>query len=107
MKYVIDGTKESAGHDNSKPWYLLGIVSFGACGKGNPGIFTRCEIVIQHLNVSTSFIPPGWRVSYHGSRRISVTKSSAFISRRMTKICIYFDIDTNMDLSKTSNLQSI
>ena len=49
MKYVIEGTKESAGHDNSKPWYLLGIVSFGTCGKGNPGIFTRWEIVFHHL----------------------------------------------------------
>ena len=55
MKYVIDGTKESAGHDNSKPWYLLGIVSFGTCGKGNPGIFTRWEIVLNHLIFSTSF----------------------------------------------------
>ena len=49
MKYVIDGTKESAGYDHSKPWYLLGIVSFGTCGKGNPGIFTRWEIVIHRL----------------------------------------------------------
>ena len=49
MKYVIDGTKESAGYDHSKPWYLLGIVSFGTCGKGNPGIFTRWEIVINRL----------------------------------------------------------
>ena len=55
MKYVIEGTKESAGHDNSKPWYLLGIVSFGTCGKGNPGIFTRWEIVLNHLIFSTSF----------------------------------------------------
>ena len=49
MKYVIDGTKESARYDHSKPWYLLGIVSFGTCGKGNPGIFTRWEVGIPHL----------------------------------------------------------
>ena len=52
MKYVIEGTKESAGHDHSKPWYLLGVVSFGTCGKGNPGIFTRWEVVIHHLTIT-------------------------------------------------------
>ena len=49
MKHVIEGTKESAGHDNSKPWYLVGIVSFGTCGNANPGIFTRWEIFIHRL----------------------------------------------------------
>ena len=24
-----------------RPWYLLGIVSFGTCGASNPGMFTR------------------------------------------------------------------
>ena len=76
MKYVIDGTKESARYDHSKPWYLLGIVSFGTCGKGNPGIFTRWE-VIRPLD---KFHSPGWRASYHGSKRLSVTENSALSS---------------------------
>ena len=43
MRYIIDGQKKSAYFDNSKPWYLLGIVSFGTktCGIGNPAIYTR------------------------------------------------------------------
>ena len=43
MRYIIEGQKKSAYHDNSKPWYLLGIVSFGTktCGTGNPSIYTR------------------------------------------------------------------
>ena len=27
--------------DSHRPWYLLGIVSFGTCGASNPGMFTR------------------------------------------------------------------
>ena len=80
MKHVIEGTKESAGHDNSKPWYLVGIVSFGTCGKANPGIFTRWEIVIQHLTRPFNmFYTPGWRVLFHGSRRLLVTKTFTLI----------------------------
>ena len=30
--------------DSHRPWYLLGIVSFGTCGASNPGMFTRLEI---------------------------------------------------------------
>ena len=41
MKYVVEGTKQSAYFDNTKSWYLLGIVSFGECGDGKPGIFTN------------------------------------------------------------------
>ena len=41
MRYVIEGQKKSAYYDNSKPWYLLGIVSFGTCGLDNPGMYTR------------------------------------------------------------------
>jgi len=54
MKSVIDGTKESAGFDHSKPWYLLGIVSFGTCGRGNPGIFTRLESFIPWIQKTIS-----------------------------------------------------
>jgi len=54
MKHVIEGTKESAGHDNSKPWYLVGIVSFGTCGKANPGIFTRVESFIPWIQKTIS-----------------------------------------------------
>ena len=43
MRYIIADQKKSAYHDNSKPWYLLGIVSFGSkrCGVGYPAIYTR------------------------------------------------------------------
>ena len=41
MKYIVNGTKRSSEDNNRKPWYLLGIVSFGACGLGKPGIYTR------------------------------------------------------------------
>ena len=43
MRYIIDGQNKSSIFDNSKPWYLLGIVSFGTktCGAGNPAIYTR------------------------------------------------------------------
>ena len=42
MQYVRDGKNTSASVDhNSKPWYLLGIVSFGTCGEDDPTIFTR------------------------------------------------------------------
>ena len=30
--------------DSHRPWYLLGIVSFGTCGASNPGMFTRLRI---------------------------------------------------------------
>ena len=45
MRYIIDGQKKSAYFDNSKPWYLLGIVSFGTktCFSGNSEIYTRWE----------------------------------------------------------------
>ena len=84
MKHVIEGTKESAGHDNSKPWYLVGIVSFGTCGKANPGIFTRWEIVIQHpTKPFNMFYTPGWRVSFHGSRRLLVTKTFEILEKNL------------------------
>ena len=41
MKYIVNGTKKSSEDDNSKPWYLLGIVSFGTCGLDRPGMYTR------------------------------------------------------------------
>ena len=43
MRYIIEGQRRSAYFDNSKPWYLLGIVSFGTriCGAGVPAIYTR------------------------------------------------------------------
>ena len=41
MKSVVEGKKQSAYFDNTKSWYLLGLVSFGECGDGKPGIFTR------------------------------------------------------------------
>ena len=49
MRYIIDGQKKSAYFDNSKPWYLLGIVSFGTkkCGSGNPAIYTRQVMLIN------------------------------------------------------------
>ena len=47
MKYVRDGEDtQPAGDYNSKPWYLLGIVSFGTCGEDDPVIFTRLQIHI-------------------------------------------------------------
>ena len=30
--------------DSHRPWYLLGVVSFGDCGASNPGMFTRLGI---------------------------------------------------------------
>ena len=50
MRYVIEDQKKSAYHDNSKPWYLLGIVSFGSkrCGVGYPAIYTRYKN-IKHI----------------------------------------------------------
>lgn len=43
MRYMTEGQNKSAYHDNSKPWYLLGIVSFGSrtCDHGNPSVYTR------------------------------------------------------------------
>ena len=43
MRYIIEGKKKSAYFDNSKPWYLLGIVSFGTttCSAGNPAIYIK------------------------------------------------------------------
>ena len=43
VRYIIEGQRRSAYFDNSKPWYLLGIVSFGTrtCGAGVPAIYTR------------------------------------------------------------------
>ena len=41
MQYIGGGRRSSAVDYNSKPWYLLGIVSFGTCGGNDPGIFTR------------------------------------------------------------------
>ena len=43
LRYIIEGQRRSAYFDNSKPWYLLGIVSFGTrtCGAGVPAIYTR------------------------------------------------------------------
>jgi len=51
MRYIIEGQKGSAYFDNSKPWYLLGIVSFGTktCGAGNPAIYTRVESFIPWI----------------------------------------------------------
>jgi len=51
MRYVIEGQKKSAYYDNSKPWYLLGIVSFGTkrCGSGSPAIYTRVESFIPWI----------------------------------------------------------
>jgi len=51
MRYVIEGQKKSAYYDNSKPWYLLGIVSFGTrrCGNGNPAVYTRVESFIPWI----------------------------------------------------------
>jgi len=51
MRYIIEGQKKSAYFDNSKPWYLLGIVSFGTktCGSGNPAIYTRVESFIPWI----------------------------------------------------------
>jgi len=51
MRYIIDGQKKSAYFDNSKPWYLLGIVSFGTkkCGSGNPAIYTRVESFVPWI----------------------------------------------------------
>ena len=43
LRYIIEGQRKSAYFDNSKPWYLLGIVAFGTriCGAGVPAIYTR------------------------------------------------------------------
>ena len=43
MRYITEGQKKSAYYDNSKPWYLLGIVSFGTttCSRGYPSVYTR------------------------------------------------------------------
>ena len=41
MKHVRNGSDTTAVDSNSKPWYLLGIVSFGACVEDEPVIFTR------------------------------------------------------------------
>ena len=47
MRYIIEGEKKSSYFESSKPWYLLGIVSFGSkrCGVGYPGIYTRYILV--------------------------------------------------------------
>ena len=43
MRYIIEGQNKSAYFDNSRPWYLLGVVSFGTriCGAGSPAVYTR------------------------------------------------------------------
>jgi len=48
MKYVRDERTTSA-VNNSKPWYLLGIVSFATCGGDDPVIFTRTESFIPWI----------------------------------------------------------
>jgi len=37
--------------DNTQPWYLVGVVSFGAkrCGNGNPGVYTRVQSFIPWI----------------------------------------------------------
>ena len=53
MRYIIPQERKSAYHENSKPWYVLGITSFGTrrCSGGYyPGIYTRYILVyFQHL----------------------------------------------------------
>ena len=41
MQYVRDPRESFAVDYSRKPWYLLGIVSFGSCALNHPGIFTR------------------------------------------------------------------
>ena len=47
MRYIIPDKWKSAYHENSKPWYLLGITSFGTkrCGSAYPKIYTRYILV--------------------------------------------------------------
>ena len=47
MRSIIEGKKKSSYFESSKPWFLLGIVSFGSkqCGVGFPGIYTRFDAV--------------------------------------------------------------
>ena len=77
MRYVIEGQKKSAYYDNSKPWYLLGIVSFGTrrCGNGNPAVYTRQELRIplvrkqkldSQISPHTYLKSTGWSPSYPG-----------------------------------------
>ena len=47
MKYVRNGSDTTAVDSNSKPWYLLGIVSFGACVEDEPVIFTRFSLYLS------------------------------------------------------------
>jgi len=51
MRYIIEGEKKSSYFESSKPWYLLGIVSFGSkrCGVGYPGIYTRVESFVPWI----------------------------------------------------------
>jgi len=51
MRHIIEGEKRSSYFESSKPWYLLGIVSFGTkrCGVGYPGIYTRTESFIPWI----------------------------------------------------------
>ena len=53
MRFIIEGQKKSAYFDNSKPWYLLGIVSYGTkiCGAGSPAVYTRCMIWKGKVNL--------------------------------------------------------
>jgi secreted trypsin-like serine protease len=44
LKYTAPGGKFSLEFNSlDKPWFLLGIVSFGSkwCGVGHPGVYTR------------------------------------------------------------------
>jgi len=49
LKQIIPGEKTSRESDNSIPWYLLGIVSYSACGEGSPTIYTRVESFIPWI----------------------------------------------------------
>ena len=76
MRYIIEGEKKSSYFESSKPWYLLGIVSFGSkrCGVGYPGIYTRCIFVYQPpLTISIYFViianPLEWSPSFPGFKR--------------------------------------
>jgi len=49
LKYQRDARDKFAVDYNRKPWYLLGIASFGSCGENDPGIFTRTENFIPWI----------------------------------------------------------
>ena len=63
--------------DSHRPWYLLGIVSFGTCGASNPGMFTRLGGYSSSngLKIEQSFFTFKYFFSerrnlYHGYERI-------------------------------------